>query len=111
MSEVIDDLDRLNELLGAIPLEYHRGCTRQWRGRLDRGVRNLGHEKQAEPHRTEPEDRRGGLDIGVEIAHIQGREDAERCRQCRSRVVTLQRQPTAPGDDSGRLHVELSRLL
>ena len=63
------------------------------------------------PYRTQPEDRRGGFDIGVGIADIQGREDAEGHRQRGSRVMTLQRQPTATGDVSDRLHVEFSRLL
>ena len=53
----------------------------------------------------------GGFDIGVYVTHVQGPEDAEECRQCRSRDVTLQGQPAAAGDDSGRPVVELSRFL
>ena len=46
-----------------------------------------------------------------DIAHIQGREDAEGCRECRSRVMTPQhRGPTATRSASGRLNVESSRL-
>ena len=74
-------------------------------------IRDLRHQKQAGPHRTQPEDRRGGFDIGVDIAHIQGREGAAGCRQWRCRVMTLQRQPSATGDDSERLDVDFSRLL
>ena len=45
------------------------------------------------------------------VADIQGREDAEGCREGGYRVMKLQRQPTAPGEASGRLGVEFSRLL
>ena len=38
--------------------------------------------------RTQPEDRRGGCDFGVDIADIQGGENAEGCRECRSEVMT-----------------------
>ena len=58
-----------------------------------------------------PGDRRGRVDIGVRIADVQGRQDAEGCRQSGSRVMTLQRLPTATGDSSNCLHVEFSRLL
>ena len=33
--------------------------------------------------------------MGVDVADIQGREDAEGCGQCGSRVMTVHRQPTA----------------
>ena len=89
----------------------HRGRTCQWRGSPDRRIRDLRHQKPVGPHRTQPEDGSGGFDSGVDVAHIQGGEDVQGCRLCTSRVVTLQRQPTAPGDDSGSLHVEFSRLL
>ena len=46
-----------------------------------------------------------------DVADIPGREDAEGCRQCRSRVMTRHLQPTRPGSDLHRLHVEFSRLL
>ena len=48
---------------------------------------------------------------GVDIADMQGREDAEGCRQYRFRIVTLQLHLNATGDDSYRLHVECSRML
>ena len=43
-------------------------------------IRRIRYQKQAGPHRTEPEDRRGGFDVGVDIARVQGREDTEGCR-------------------------------
>ena len=35
---------------------------------------------QAGLYRTEPKDRGGGFDIGVDVAYVQGQEDAEGCR-------------------------------
>ena len=71
------------------------------------GVRDIRHQEPAGPHRAQPEYWSDGLDIGVDTADIQGREDAEGCCTRRSRVVTLQRHPIA----RGRLHVEFSALL
>ncbi len=89
----------------------HRRGSCQWRGSPDCGIPDLRHQKQVGPYRTQPEGRRDGFDIGVGIANIQGREDAEGCSQCRSRFMTLQHQPNTTGDDSERLHVEFNQLL
>ena len=88
-----------------------RRSARWRRGSSDRGFRDLRHQKQTGPYRTQPEDRRGGFDSGVDISDIQGREDAEGCRERGFRVMTLERHPTAVGQDSGHLHVEFSRFL
>ena len=53
----------------------------------------------------------GRIHIGVDIADIQGREDAERCREGGSRVMTLQRQPNTTRSAADRLNVESTRLL
>ena len=69
------------------------------------------HQKQSGPYRTQSEDRRGRFGTGVDIADVQGREDAEGCREGGSQVMTLQRQPTATRSASDRLNVQSSRLL
>ena len=89
----------------------HRRRSCQWRGSADYGIRHLRHQKQSGPYRTQSEDRRGRFGIGVDIADVQGREDAEGCREGGSRVMTLQRQPTATRIASHRLNMESSRLL
>ncbi len=89
----------------------HRRCACQWRGSPDCRIRDIRHQKQASPYRTQSKDWRSGFDIRVDIAHIQGREDAEGCRQCRSWVMTLQSQRTATDDDSDCLQVEFGRFL
>ena len=57
--------------------------------------------------RRNPRDRKGCILTGVDIADVQGRGDAEGCREGGSRVMTLQRQPTT----SDRSNIEPSRLL
>ena len=89
----------------------HRRRSCQWRRGPDYGIGHLRHEKQTGPYRPQPRDRRGRIHIGVDIADIQGREDAERCREGGSRVMTLQRQPNATRSAADRLNVESTRLL
>ena len=75
------------------------------------GFGTFGTRSRAARTGRNPEDRRGRFGIGVDIADVQGREDAEGYREGGSRVMTLQRQPTATRSASDRLIVESSRLL
>ena len=74
------------------------------------GLGTFGTRSRARTGRN-PGGRRGRIHIGVDIADIQGRGDAERCREGGSRVMTLQRQPNATRSAADRLNVESTRLL
>ena len=79
--------------------------------KIEVALGNVHVQKQGGSYRTQPEDRRGDFDISVDIAALQGGKDAEGYRQCRLRVMMLQRQPNATGVEPDRPAGEFSRLL
>ena len=75
------------------------------------GYGTFGTRGRSGSPRAQAEDRRGGYNIGVDVAHIQGRQDAEGGREGGSRVMMLQRHLIAAGSASSSLSMEPARLL